>query len=111
MPKVLALSGGQMVEINVTAGSANVGVGVVDFGTGATDAKLVVTGQAGILAGSFVSATLTATATASHSADEHMVDGPIVMAGDIVPGVGFTVFASTRNTRLFGAYSVSWSWV
>ena len=110
MAKVLANVGGALTEVLVSA-VGGAGVGVVDFGAGATDTKLVVTGQAGILAGSAVFATVAATATAAHSADEHWVDGPAIIAGGIVPGTGFTIYAATKTTALFGTYTVHWSWV
>lgn len=80
-------------------GGANSGVTTVDFGAfpGASDAKVVVTGQAGIVAGSKVKAYVMATATADHSADEHWVETIDVMAGEIVPATGFSIFAKNTN--------------
>jgi hypothetical protein len=110
MAKVLAIVAGVMTEVNISAGGANVGTGVIDFGSGRTDAKLVVTGQAGILSTSSVTADVLCQATAAHSDDEHWVDGPLVSAGSIVPGTGFTVYARTNSTPLYGKYSITWSW-
>ena len=70
------------------------GVATLDFGAfpGASDASVVVTGQAGILAGSLVEAWIRPVATADHSADEHMLETLRVFAASIVAGVGFTIF-------------------
>lgn len=82
------------------AGGVNSGTTTVNFGAfpGASDAKTVVTGQAGILAGSKVKAYIMATATADHTADEHWVETLEVMAGNIVPGTGFDIYAKNAGT-------------
>ena len=69
------------------------GTATLDFGAfpGASDATVVVTGQAGIGAGSLVEAWLIPVATADHSADEHLVETLKVQAGSIVAGTGFTI--------------------
>jgi hypothetical protein len=70
------------------------GTATVNFGgfPGASDTSVLVTGQSGILAGSLVEAWLIPVATSDHSADEHLVDGPRILAGNISPGVGFTIY-------------------
>lgn len=80
-------------------GSGASGVAVVDFGAfpGASDASVTITGQAGIIAGSSVSAVIQATATADHSADEHWVETIAVAAGNIVAATGFTIYARNGN--------------
>lgn len=67
----------------------------VDFGAfpGQSDTSVAVTGQTGILSGSSLNAWLIPAATADHSADEHLVDGPRILAGNISAGVGFTIYA------------------
>ena len=108
------------------------GTASLDFGAfpGASDAALAVTGQAGIQAGSLVEAWLVPTATADHSADEHRVEQLEVTAGDVVAGVGFTIYGLNRtagggdgmaprgrvlvhggNTRIWGRWSVAWAWL
>lgn len=82
-------------------GAPGVGVtgeAVLDFGAfpGASDAAVVITGQAAITADSTVEAWLRMEATADHTADEHRVESLAVTAGSIVPGTGFTVYG--RNT-------------
>ena len=92
-------------------GSATVGTAVVDFGAAGSDmASVVITGQTGIAATSFVMAVLAAIATADHSADEHVIEPIVVTPGAIVPGVGFTVFARTGNVEVFGEWTVKWMW-
>jgi hypothetical protein len=98
------------------------GTTTVDFGAfpGASDASVVITGQAGILAGSLVEAWLRPVATVDHSADEHVHETIKVMAGNIVPGTGFTIYAANTNqinegatgrgTRLYGLWTVAWAW-
>jgi hypothetical protein len=82
-------------------GSVNTGTAELDFGAfpGATDASLAVTGQASIVAGSAVWAVLIPVATADHTADEHLVDGPIVLAGNIIAGTGFTLYGKVREQQ------------
>ena len=102
----------------------------LDFGAfpGATDAKVVVTGQTAILAGSLVEAWILPAATADHTADEHWVDPPEVFAGNVVAGTGFTIYGvnkkrsdigpTTDSTRIrnvdapgvYGQWSVGWVW-
>ena len=101
----------------------------VSFGAfpGASDTSATVTGQAGIVSGSRVRAWIQATATADHSADEHWLETLDVLAGNIVPGTGFTIYAKNTDkaagggpqhtlardfggdaTRLYGQFTVGW---
>lgn len=96
---------------------ATTGQAVVDFGAfpGVTDISLPITGQAGILSGSFVEAWVTPVATVEHSADEHLVDPPRVAAGNIVAGTGFTIYALASDMfpdapRTYGRWTVNWVW-
>jgi hypothetical protein len=105
------------------------GTTTVNFGTfpGATDTSVTVTGQNSILATSLVEAWVFPTATADHSVDEHWVDGPQVMAGNIVAGTGFTIYASVKpqtdakaptdsrrgkndSPRAYGSWTIAWVW-
>lgn len=93
--------------------NAQAGTTVVDFGAfpGALDTTAAVTGLTGIVAGSIVDVRIVATATADHSIDEHWVDPPIVTAGNIVAGTGFTIYAITRDgARDYGQWTVQWAW-
>lgn len=71
------------------------GIVSIDFGAfpGKSDAAVVVTGQTSIVAGSLVEAWIRPEATADHTADEHMVESLKVIAGNIVAGTGFTIYA------------------
>src|SRR5574343_373431 len=94
--------------------SSNSGVTTIDFGAhpGATDATATVTGQTGIDGTSRVEAWLCPTsATADHSTDEHVVDGPLVFSCDVVNGTFFTIRAQARNPGcLTGTWRVGWVW-
>ena len=90
---------------------ASTGTTTLDFNTGHPDAQTVVTGQGSILSNSRVSAWIEATATASHSVDEHRVEEIQVVCGAIVPGTGFTIYGqSISNDVLYGTYTVGWAW-
>jgi hypothetical protein len=71
------------------------GTAEVDFGAfpGKSDASVVVTGQTGIVAGSLVEAWIRPADTADHLHDEHLVESIRVVAGSIVAGTGFTIYA------------------
>lgn len=99
---------------------ATQGTATLDFGAfpGKSDASVAVTGQTSITAGSLVEAWIVPTATADHSADEHLVETLKVMAGNIVAGVGFTIYGANTNQvsdpsaspQLYGQWSVGWVW-
>jgi hypothetical protein len=76
------------------------GVTTVNFGAfpGSSDASVAITGQGGIASGSKVKAWIVATATIDHSADEHWLETIDVIAGNIVPGTGFTIYAKNTGT-------------
>lgn len=85
----------------------------IDFGAhpGATDASVLVDGQAAIVSGSLVEAWLMpTTGTADHSVDEHLIEGPRVYACDLVDGVGFTIRAQAVDGRAYGQWRVGWVW-
>lgn len=75
------------------------GTATVNFGAfpGVSDTSVAVTAQSGITASSLVEAWLLPAATADHSADEHIVDPPVITAGNIVAGTGFTIYATARD--------------
>jgi hypothetical protein len=76
------------------------GTTTVDFGAfpGSSDTSVAITGQASILAGSLVEAFLFPAVTADHTADEHVVETIRVIAGNVVAGTGFTVYATNTST-------------
>lgn len=80
-------------------GVGTTGTASLNFGgyPGDNEASVVVTGQAGIVAGSVVEAWLRIEDSADHSADEHRIEEIALSAGDIVAGVGFTIYGRTTN--------------
>ncbi len=95
---------------------AATGETTIDFGTGA-DQVTVAVARSQVIAGSHVEAYLFPKATSNHSVDEQMVDPPIVLAHDVVAGVGFSITALTppgkRSLRpepdpLAGVYNIRW---
>lgn len=91
---------------------ATTGSTTLDFGSvGIGDAVKVITGQAGILATSYVEAMVRGEASADHSVDEHLIESLEVRAGDIIPGVGFTIYGQIREGSAYGLYNVDWVWV
>lgn len=101
---VTASISGFTATVNIPGGSGSgaTGTAVLDFGAfpGTGDTKVVVTGQAGILAGSIVNAWIRPVATADHTADEHILEPIRVIAGLIVPGTGFTIYGINANPLL-----------
>lgn len=75
------------------------GTTTINFGAfpGASDASVTVTGQTAILAGSLVEAWVFPANTADHSSDEHWLETIKVVAGNVVAGVGFTIYAMNTN--------------
>ena len=91
------------------------GTAIVNFAGAApgvlSQASLDVAGQAGIAAGSLVEAWVRPVASAEHSADEHVVEQLKIVAGNIVAGTGFTVYAEIANGKSYGNWNVNWVWV
>lgn len=94
-------------------GSGNFGTATLDFGaTPAEEASVVVIGQAGIIAGSHVRAFFQKDSTAGNGVDEHEEAGALcpLSVGSIVPGTGFTIFASPIAALGVGQFNVHWTW-
>lgn len=105
------------------------GTATLDFGSfpGSADASVAVTGQTSILAGSLVEAWIRPVASSDHTADEHMLEGIRLVAGNIVAGTGFTIYGfedspisegdgrhfrgGNEGHRLYGQWNVNWAWV
>lgn len=100
---------------NGAAGGAGTGASgktVVDFGAhpGTTLASVAITGQGTIAAASStVRAWIQAEATADHTLDEHVIEQLEVVAGNIVDGVGFTIYVRC-NFNTTGQWTVAWRW-
>lgn len=106
------------------------GTTTIDFGAfpGTADASVAVTGQGAIGSSSLVEAWIFPAATADHTADEHLVDPPRVVAGSVVAATGFTIFGFCRDepspqyvgpgrqeqvnnpNRVWGKWNVAWVW-
>lgn len=104
-------------DANYAAGGGGAGgTAVLNFGAfpGKDQATVAVTGQAGIVSGSVPNAWIRPIATTDHSADEHLVENIRIMAGNIVPGTGFTIYGQSgpghEGIRLYGQFNVAWSW-
>ena len=95
-------------------GGAIGGTATIDFGSapGTNIATVVVTGQASIGAASRIKVWFQGDATADHNSYEHILIMPnavSLVAGDIVDGVGFTIYASTE-LRITGNVACRWEW-
>lgn len=91
------------------AGGGTKGTTTVNFGAKETSVSVTVA-SAGIAANSVVSANLLPAATASNTADNHWFDNLQVMAGSIVAGVGFTIYASCKTGVAHGIYNIGWTY-
>jgi hypothetical protein len=104
------------------------GTTTINFGTFPGDVTAsVAVADTNILSGSLVEAWILPAATSDHSVDEHWIDPPLVYAGSVSAGVGFTIYgivqqiwsgdamraetfpADTAN-RTYGAWTVAWCW-
>lgn len=87
------------------------GEATVNFGTtGKTDAFVAVTGQPAISTSSVIIASIAYAATTDHSADEHLVEEIKTIAGNIVAGTGFTIYAQAARGLLYGQWKINWRW-
>lgn len=97
--------------------AATAGTATIDFGAvpGTNITSVVVTGQTGIVPGSFAEAWMMADSTADpvfgtgHNAEEHKLAPIKLTCGDLVPGTGFTIWAETE-WRLTSTFQVRWVW-
>jgi hypothetical protein len=91
------------------------GTATIDFGAapGTNVTSVVVTGQTGILSGSFAEAFMMADSTVSgatgHNAEEHKLVPIKLTCGSVVAGTGFTIFAES-SWRLTSTFQVRWVW-
>ena len=92
---------------------ASTGTATLDFGATPTDtASVAVTGQGGIISGSFVEAFFMRETTADNAEDEHEEAASIcpLTCGNIIAGTGFTIYAHTLSALGIGQFSVKWIW-
>jgi hypothetical protein len=138
--RVIGLNGISVTKVNgvwqIELVGTSRGIATLDFGAfpGGSDASLAVIGQDNINLMSVITAVITPVATADHSSDEHVANAPRVCAGNIIPGIGFTVYGRNDDwqfysdkvyangglgegmpipqiaPRTYGKWSVAWSW-
>jgi len=83
----------------------------IDFGTSQSQRASVAVPAPLILANAIALARLGYGPTPDHSEDEHLMASTVmgVVAGSIVPGVGFTVYATTQ-ANMSGQFTIEYSW-
>ena len=90
--------------------ASGTGTTVIDFGSqGVNNTSLVVTGIASIGGSAFVEAFMMRESTSDHSADEHLMVPMRILCGDVVAGVGFTIYAASE-WLLKGTFAVRYVW-
>jgi hypothetical protein len=91
---------------------SSIGEAQLDFGAKPSknnSAQVAITGLAGILSTSTVTATLRLEATADHPVDDLLAEPIIVSAGNIAEGVGFTIYGRVHNGTGYGLYNVNYT--
>ena len=90
----------------------NTGLAELDFGAfpGDGNAEKVVTGEVDILSGSVLQVWVEPKDTADHTIDEHIIEPPLVSAGAIVAGVGFTIYGAALDELAYGKWNIRWVW-
>lgn len=83
------------------------GTAVLDFGSGAVSATLVVL-VPDIGASSQVILNLSSVPTAEHSLDDLLIDPIRLMAYSVLDGVGFTIYGQMDNAKANGTYNINW---
>lgn len=89
-------------------GTATINFGAI--GSVGNRSSVNVTGQASILSNSAVEGWLRLEATAEHPVDDLLIDPVKVIAGNIVAGTGFTLYAEMPYGNAYGNYKVDWAW-
>lgn len=91
---------------------SNTGTAVVNFGSGALEASVAVTGQTALTTSNLVEAwALCNDQVGSVNDDSAWVEQMQVTATRIVPGIGFTIIAKPAILNGCGSYNVGWVWV
>jgi len=82
------------------------------YGQPNTEAKVTITGQAAIIAGSLVEAWIRAepAGSADHSMDEHSIENIRVVAGNIAAGIGFDILGECTLGGTYGTFTICWVW-
>lgn len=88
------------------------GTTTLDFGSTPNQlSSVAVTGQTGILVGSLVEAWLLPIATANKTVEDQIAEPLRLVAGNIVPGVGFTIYGVLDQGVTTGQFNVAWVWL
>lgn len=83
----------------------------VDFGAGSVQTSVFVSGQDGITADCLVEAWMAVDVNyIGNTHTDHIDDDIIIRAGDIIPGSGFTIYATSLIGNRTGKYLISWVW-
>ena len=90
------------------------GTSILNFGNfpGNSEASITIVGQTGILSTSLITAELSQVGTTTgHTVADHRFARAFinVCIGDIVPGVGFTIFGNSLE-KMQGEFEVQWVW-
>lgn len=94
------------------------GTATIDFGAfpGKSDVSLDVSSPT-ITSTSLVEAWVFPASTVDHTVDEHLVEPPRVIAGNVQAGVGFTIYAFANipegmpsDSMTYGTWNVAWVW-
>lgn len=90
------------------------GTAAVDFGpnsgNGLPVSSTVITGQGTIQSGTQIDVRANLTATVDHTQDEIIAEAINWTSGDIVPGVGFTIYGTVPFGSTWGLFTVDWSY-
>jgi Major tropism determinant N-terminal domain len=92
-------------------GFNNVGQATLDFGNGSDQASVVITGQTNILLTSNIVLTLLAVTTSNNLLEDVLYAKMSLLPGNIVAGVGFTIYGTALTELLFGQYTIQWTWI
>ena len=86
------------------------GTTTIDFGTGKTDTSVNVIGQSSITGSNLVEAWVFPATTASNTSDNHWIEDLEIMAGNVIAGTGFTIYAKCNTLKAHGIYNIAWVW-
>lgn len=90
---------------------ATQGTAIVNFGSGALEARVVVTGQSGITSANLLEAWPACTETVGDENDDSAwVEQLQAFATYIVNATGFTIIVKAALGKAHGAYSINWCW-
>lgn len=90
------------------------GTATISFGsTPVSEGSVTITGQAGILSGSFVEAFLMVEAATGNTVDDAKFAGVAlrIIVGDIIAGIGFTIYVTSISGLITGDLNIRWVWV